>query len=51
MFIPEITSILQQLIQDKKINKKELIQAIKPDENEEDYDDMLELYETIVDKL
>jgi hypothetical protein len=39
------------LIQDKKINKKEMTQAIKPDENEEDYDDMFELYETIVDKL
>jgi hypothetical protein len=51
MFIPEITEILKQLIKDKKINKKELLEVIKPEENQEDYDDMLELFETIVEKI
>lgn len=37
MFLPEISTIINQLAKDKKIKIKELLNATKPDESSDDY--------------
>jgi hypothetical protein len=51
MFVPELSAILSNLINDKKIDKNELLRRIKPEESLDDYEELMELYDAIVERL
>ena len=43
LFLPEISAIIKNLAEDKKIQTKDLFKEIIPDESNENYQDLIEL--------